>query len=289
MSTSSSLVVTGATGHLGRTVVEKLLDRGVAPDRIVAGGRNLDAAKPLADRGVDVRRIDYDDPDSLAAAFEGAGRVLVVSGMDVGRRAEQHERAAQLARDAGAELVAYTSGPYAATSSMQLMADHRDTEARIRALGVPFTFLRNGWYLEGYTDRIPTYQQYGAVVGSAGDGRISGATRAELAEAAAVVLTTDGHENTVYELGGDDAFTLADLAATVTEQTGTPVVYREVTVPELTAVLVGAGLPEPFAAVIADVDRAIRADELFIGSGDLRRLLGRRTTTLAEAVAAALA
>ena len=288
MPTSQTLVVTGATGHLGRAVVEKLLDRGVAPDRIVAGGRNLDAAKPLADLGVDVRRMDYDDPDSLAEAFAGAGRVLLVSGMDVGRRPAQHARAAQLARDAGAELVAYTSGPRAATSTMLLMADHRASEEGIREVGVPFTFLRNDWYLEVYTERIPTYLQYGAVVGSAGDGRVSGALRAELAEAAAIVLTTDGHENAVYELGGDEAFTLADLAATVAEQTGTPVGYRDVTVPELTAILVGAGLPEGFAPVIADVDRGIRDGELFVDSGDLSRLIGRRTTSLAEAVAAAL-
>jgi NAD(P)H dehydrogenase (quinone) len=283
-----SLVVTGATGHLGRLVVENLLDRGVAPGRIVAGGRNLAAIKDLADRGVDVRRIDYDDPGSLAAAFAGAERVLVVSGLDFGRRVEQHLAAARAARDAGAGLIAYTSAPHAATTSMQLAADHRATEEGIRALGVPFTFLRNGWYLEGYTAQIPTYLEHGAVLGSAGEGRISGAARAELAEAAAAVLAGEGHQNAVYELGGDTAFTLSELAATVAEHSGTPVAYRDVPVADLAAVLVGAGLPEQLAAVLADVDRAIGEGALLVETGDLSRLIGRRTTTLAEAVAAAL-
>jgi NAD(P)H dehydrogenase (quinone) len=288
MPSTKPVVVTGATGHLGRAVVENLLERGVAPERIVAGGRNLAAAASLAERGVDVRRIDYDDPASLAEAFAGAGRVLIVSGMDFGRRVGQHLAAAQAAKDAGAELVVYTSAPHAATTSMQLAADHRATEEGIRALGIPFTFLRNSWYLEGYTDRIPTYLEHGAVVGSAGAGRISGAARGEQAEAAAVVLSTDGHENATYELGGDDAFTLADLAALVAEHSGKPVVYRDVPVAELTGILTGAGLPAPVAAVIADVDRAIVEGALYIDTGDLSRLIGRPTTTLAEVVAAAL-
>ena len=288
MPTDKPLAVTGATGHFGRIVVEKLLDRGVSPDLIIAGGRNLDSAAPLAERGVDVRRIDYEDPASLAEAFAGAGRVLVVSGTEFGRRAQQHVAAARAAQEAGAELVVYTSAPHADTTTMRLADEHRATEEGIRALGVPFTFLRNGWYLEGYAAQIPTYLQFGAVVGSAGDGRISGAGRADLAEAAAAVLLGDGFENTVQELGGDTSFTLAELAATVAEHSGKPITYRDVPVEELTAILVGAGLPENFAAIIADVDRATREGALLVETGDLGRILGRPTTTLAEVVAAAL-
>ena len=287
MPSTTPIVVTGATGQFGRAVVESLLDRGVAPDRIVAGGRNLDAAKPLADRGVDVRRLDYDDPATIADAVAGAGRVLVVSGMDFGRRVEQHLAVARAARDAGAELVAYTSAPHATTTSMRIAADHAATEAGIRELGVPFTFLRNAWYLEGYTGRLAVYLAHG-VVAASGDGRISGAARAEQAEAAAVVLTTDGHEGAVYELGGDESFTQAELAATVAAASGRPVPYREVSVEELTATLAATGLPQPVAEIIADVDRATRDGALLIETGDLARLMGRRTTTLAEAVAAAL-
>jgi NAD(P)H dehydrogenase (quinone) len=283
-----SIVVTGATGHLGHLVVEHLLERGVAPDRIVAGGRQLEKAADLAERGVDVRRIDYDDPASMAAAFEGAERVLIVSGLDFGRRAEQHVAAAHIAKDAGAQLVAYTSIPHADTSSMKLAADHAASEAGIREVGVPFTFLRNDFYLEEYVGQVPTILQYGAVTGSAGDGRISSAARTELAEAAAVVLTTDGHENAVYELGGDTSFTQSELADVVAEVSGKPIVYNQVSIEELTAILADAGLPQPVAEIIADADRAIGEGALHVETGDLSRLLGRPTTTIREAVAAAL-
>jgi len=284
-----SIVVTGASGHLGRLVIESLLARGVAAERIVAGTRDVAALSPLAERGVEVRRIDFDDAASLAAGFAGAEKVLIVSGTDFGRRVQQHVGAATAARDAGVSLVVYTSAPYADTTTMQLAAEHRGTEAGIRALGVPFTFLRNGWYLENYTDRIPSYLQAGAVVGSAGDGRISAAARADYAEAAAAVLTSEGHENTVYELGGDTSFTLSELAELVAKHTGTPVEYRDVPQAELETILAGAGLPEPIPAIMADVDRATREGLLQIDSRDLSRLIGHPTTPLSDAVTSASA
>ncbi|HEY6793109.1 MAG TPA: NmrA family NAD(P)-binding protein [Kineosporiaceae bacterium] len=284
-----SLVVTGAGGHLGRLVVANLLERGIAPERIVAGTRTVDALADLADRGVAVRRIDFDDPSSLAAGFAGAEKVLIVSGTDFGRRVQQHLAAARAARDAAASLVVYTSAPYASTTTMRLAADHRDTEQGIRALGVPFTFLRNSWYLENYTSQIPTYLQFGAVVGSAGEGRISAAARADYAEAAAAVLAGDGHQNAVYELGGDTSFTLTELAEQVAKHTGEQVVYRNVPQAELEAILTGAGLPGPVAAVLADVDRAISERLLQVDTGDLSRLTGRPTTPLSDAVASASA
>jgi len=279
-----SIVVTGATGHLGRLTVEKLLDRGVEPGRIVAGARSVDAAAPLAARGVDVRRLDFDDPATLADAFAGAERVLIVSGRDFGVRVGQHVGAARAAQEAGATLVAYTSGPYADTSSMQLLADHRATEEGIRALGVPFTFLRNGWYLENYTDQFPTFLAHG-IADATGDGRVSAAARADFAEAAAAVLTGEGHENAVYELGGDTSFSLAELADVLSAHVGVPVPRRQVTEEALRAILVGAGVPGPAAAVFADVDRAISEGALLIETGDLSRLIGHPATTLAEAVA----
>ncbi|ABW13020.1 NmrA family protein [Parafrankia sp. EAN1pec] len=282
-----SIVVTGAGGHLGRLVVENLLARGVPAGRIVAGTRNVDALSALAERGVDVRRLDFDDPASLATAFTGAEKALIVSGTDFGRRVEQHVGASRAARDAGASLVVYTSAPYADTTDMLLAEDHRGTEEGIRALGVPFTFLRNGWYFENYTDQLPVYLQVGAVVGCAGEGRVSGAARSEYAEAAAAVLTGEGHEGAVYELGGDTSFTLPELAEQIAKHTGQPIVYRDVTQPELEAVLTGAGLPGPVARVLADADRAIGAGRLQIDTGDLSRLIGHPTVNLADAVAAA--
>ena len=284
-----SIVVTGAGGHLGRLVVEKLLDRGVAPEQIVAGTRTVAAAGDLVERGVDVRHLDFDDPASLAETFVGAQRVLIVSGTDMGRRTEQHLAAATAAKAAGASLVAYTSAPKADTTDLLLAAEHRATEEGIRALDVPFSFLRNSWYVENYTAQLPTYLQFGAVVGSAGDGLISGAARADYADAAAAVLAGEGHQNSVYELGGDTAFTLTELAAQVAAHTGTPVAYRDVPEAELTAILIGAGFPEPVAAVFADVDRGIRHGALHVTTGDLSRLTGRPTTSLSDAVASASA
>ena len=282
-----SLVVTGASGGLGRAAVEALLARGVAPSEIVAGARDPEKLADLAARGVRTARVDYDDPASLASAFEGATKVLLVSGNEFGKRVAQHTAVAQAAKDAGASLV-YTSIPYADRTSIALGAEHKGSEAAIREVGVPVTFLRNSWYFENYLPQIPTYLEHG-VVGAAGEGRVSAAPRAEYAEAAAVVLATDGHEGKVYELGGDTSFTLTELAESVAKHTGKPVAYTEVPGEQLVAILEGAGFPRPVAEIFADSDRAISIGELEVTTGDLSRLIGRPTTTLDEAVAAAVA
>lgn len=284
-----TIAVTGATGHLGRLVIDALLDRGVPAGEIVAAVRTPEKAAHLAAKGVQVRRADYTEPQSLAGAFEGVRRLLLVSSSsEIGRRAAQHGHAIDAAKAAGVELVAYTSGPRAQTSPMLLLADHRETELLVQASGLPYVVLRNGWYFENYTAQLPTAFQYGAIFGSAGDGRVAGAARADFAQAAAVVLTTEGHENATYELGGDQPFTMAEFAAEVSGQSGREVVYKDLPAEEYTQVLVGAGLPEPFARVLADADVAISQGHLDVGTGGLRDLTGRPTTPLAEAVAAAL-
>jgi NAD(P)H dehydrogenase (quinone) len=283
-----TIVVTGATGQLGRLVVESLLDRGVPAAEIVAAGRSTDKIADLADRGVRVRRIDFTDPATLAEAFAGADRVLLVSSSEVGRRAEQHRNAIDAAREAGVTLLAYTSIAQAETTTMLLAAEHQATETYLRESGVPFTLLRNGWYLENYTAQLPVAREHGAILGSAGEGRVSAATRADYAAAAAAVLTGEGHEGKAYELGGDHSFTLPELAAEITRQTGTEVAYRDLPVEEYAQVLVGAGLPEQAAAVFADSDRGIARGELLVESGDLSRLAGRPTTSLTDGLAAAL-
>jgi NAD(P)H dehydrogenase (quinone) len=283
-----SIVVTGATGHLGRLVVESLLERGIPAAQIVAAGRSTDKIQDLAERGVGVKRIDFTQPETLTEAFTGADKVLLVSSSEVGRRAAQHRNAIAAARDAGVSLLVYTSIAKADTTQMLLAAEHRETEEAIRESGVPFTFLRNGWYLENYTEQLPTTLEHGAILGSAGNGRVSAATRADYAAAAAAVLTGEGHAGQVYELGGDEAFTLPELAAEITRQSGTEVAYRDLPVDEYTQVLVSVGLPEQAATVFADSDKGVDRGELFVDSGDLSRLSGRPTTTLAEALATAL-
>ncbi|MEU5722836.1 SDR family oxidoreductase [Micromonospora sp. NPDC047738] len=280
-----SIVVTGATGHLGRLIVASLLDRGVPADQIVAAGRDVDRLAGLAGRGLVTQRVDYDDAESLQAAFAGAEKLMFVSGSEVGRRVVQHGNVITAAKAAGVGLVVYTSIARADTSSLVLAAEHKATEQLILDSGLPHVFLRNSWYLENYTGQLPTYLQHG-VAGAANDGRVSAATRADYAEAAAVVLTTEGHTNRVYELGGSP-FTMTELAAEISRQSGNSVSYLDLPVDKLTELLVAAGLPEGYAAVLADGDRGLAQGDLEVGD-DLAKLLGRTPTTLAEAIRAAL-
>lgn len=282
------IAVTGVTGHLGRLVIEALVERGVAPGEIAALARTPEKDPAMAGRGVEVRRADYTRPDTLAAAVKGVDRLLLVSSSEVGQRVAQHRNLIDAAREAGVGMLAYTSILKADASEMQLAAEHRATEEMIRASGIPFVFLRNGWYLENYTENLAPALEHGVLLGSAEDGRVSAAARADYATAAAVVLTGEGHAGRVYELGGDQAFTLVALAEEISRQTGRRVEYRDLPEAAYAAALVDAGVPEPFARVLADSDRGIARGELFTDSADLRRLIGRPTTTLADALAAAL-
>ncbi|MBI1378954.1 MAG: NAD(P)H-binding protein [Frankiales bacterium] len=283
-----SIVVTGATGPFGRSVVQSLLARGVPAADITATGRSVERIADLAALGVRVVASDYDEPASLAGVLAGADVVVLVSGSEIGRRVPQHRNVIDAAVAAGVGRIVYTSIPRASETPMVLAQEHRATEDAIRESGLPSTMLRNAWYVENYLSQIPTYLEHG-VVGAAGDGRVSVAARADYAEAAAVVASTDGHVGAVYELGGDSP-TLAELAALVSEAAGQDVAYTDVDEDTLRGILVdAAGLPEPVAAVYADVDSRIRAGDLHVTSGDLERLIGRAPTSVAEAVKAAVA
>lgn len=285
----TTYLVTGASGHLGRLAVHALLERGVAASDVVATARDLDAIADLAALGVETRAADYSDPASLAQALEGVDRVLLVSSSAVGERVPQHANVIDAAKAAGVELLAYTSITRADSSTLALAEEHRATEELLAASGLPVALLRNSWYLENYTGQAATALEHGAVLGAAGEGRVSAATRADFAAAAAAVLVADDQAGQVYELGGDAAFTLSEYAATLAAESGTDVVYRDLPAEELTAVLTGAGLPEPYAAILTDSDLGLARGELQADTGDLSRLIGRPTTTPAEAVRAALA
>jgi NAD(P)H dehydrogenase (quinone) len=279
-----TIAVTGVTGHLGRLAIEALLERGVPADQLIATGRRVETLSDLAERGVTVRAADFDQPEGLAGAFAGVERLVLVSGSEVGRREPQHANAIAAAKSAGVQLIAYTSIPYADRSTLLLAAEHRATEQRLAASGVPHVLLRNSWYLENYTAQLDTYLAHG-VVGSAGDGQVSAAARQDYAEAAAAVVAEDGHAGAVYELGGA-GFTLTDLAAAVTSATGTPVSYTDLPVEQYEQVLLGAGLPAPAARIFADADRGLARGELFVDNGQLEKLIGHAPTTLAQALAA---
>ncbi|KIR64959.1 SDR family oxidoreductase [Micromonospora haikouensis] len=280
-----SIVVTGATGHLGQLIVAALLRRGVPAGEIVALGRDAGKLADLAGHGVNTRQVDYTDPESLRTAFAGADKLMFVSGSEVGQRVTQHHNVVAAAREAGVGLVVYTSIANADRSGMVLAGEHLATEREIAASGLPYVILRNGWYLENYTGQLSTYLQFG-VTGAAGDGRVSAATRADFAEAAAAALTGAAETNRVYELGGA-AFTLTELAEEVSRQTGHAVGYTDLPAEKFTEVLVSAGLPEGFAAVLADSDLGLARGELYVEGDDLAKLIGREPTTLAEALRAA--
>lgn len=282
------IAVTGSTGHFGRIVIENLLERGVAPGQIVAVARSAEKTAEFAARGVQVRQANYEKPEPLVAALQGVEKLLFVSGSEAGKRIPQHQNVVDAAKQAGVRLIAYTSIANADTSGLQLAAEHKATEEMIRQSGIPFVFLRNNWYLENYTGNVASTVEHGVLLGSADEGRLSAATRADLAIAAAAVIAGEGHEGKVYELGGDVAFTMGELAEVISRESGRPVEYRNLPEDAYAQALAGFGLPEAFARILADSDRGIARGDLFTDSGDLSRLLGRPTTTPAEAVGAAL-
>jgi NAD(P)H dehydrogenase (quinone) len=283
------IVVTGASGQLGRLVIQSLLARHVPAAQIVAAVRQTASVADLAAQGVQVRQADYTQPATLDTAFQGADQVLLISSSEVGQRTAQHRNVIEAAQRAGVKLLAYTSLLHADTSPLGLAAEHQATEALLKASKLPHVLLRNGWYTENYLASVPPALQHGAFIGSAGEGRIASAARADYAEAAAAVLTQANQAGKVYELAGDTAYTLAELAAELSRQTGQTVPYVNLPEAEYKAALVGAGLPEPLAGLLADSDAGAAKGGLFDGQGQLRQLIGRPTTGLAELLKAALA
>jgi NAD(P)H dehydrogenase (quinone) len=280
--------VTGASGHLGRLVVQELLARAVPAADVVAVVRTLDKAADLADRGVQVRAADYSRPETLGAALAGVERLLLVSSSVPGQRAAHHGNVIQAAKTGGTARIVYTSILNANNTTNPLAGEHQESERALRAAGVPFTLLRNGWYTENYTDQIGQYLQAGEIVGAAGHGRISAASRQDYAAAAATALLEDKGGNRTYELGGP-AFDLAGLARVITEVSGTKVTYRDLPAQEYVSWLQRAGLDEATARFVAALDVSIARGDLETSSRDLEQLLGRPATPLAEVAAVATA
>lgn len=276
------IAVTGATGQLGRLVIEQLKTRVAASQAVVALVR--DPAKAV-DLGVEVRAADYDQPATLAEALKGVDVLLLISSSEVGQRVPQHRNVIEAAKAAGVERIVYTSVLRADSSPLALSQDHLATEIMLEESGLSHTLLRNGWYLENYTGAIGGALHTGAFVGAAGDGRISAAARADYAEAAAIALTDDAHAGKVYELAGDDSFSLAELAAEVSRQTGRTLPYNDLPEGDYAKILEGLGLPAPVAAIIAQADAGAARGGLFDDSRQLSALIGHPTTPLSAFVA----
>lgn len=275
-----SVLITGASGHLGRLTVLALLARGARPSDVVATARNLESVKDLADLGVQTRIADYTDPTSLNEAFAGVERLLLVSSSEVGSRLPQHRNVIDAAIAAGVSLLAYTSMLGGAATGLALAQEHAATENYLASSGLPHVLLRNGWYVENYTEQAAGHLQLGTVYGSAGQGRVSAAARQDFAEAAAVVMASDEQAGKVYELAGDTSFTVGEYAALLSEVAGREITYTDLPGEAFTAALVEAGVPAPFAEVLADTDQGIARGALEDGSLTLRELIGRPTTSL---------
>lgn len=281
-----SIVVTGATGHLGKFVVEGLLEK-VPAEQITAVVRSEEKGAGFAARGVKIAVADYNAPETFDGLFAAGDKVLLISGSEIDKnRVAQHQVVIDAAKAAGVALLAYTSAPGSLTAA--LANDHRGTEEALLASGLPYALLRNGWYNENYTEQLAPVLQYSAVTHAAGEGRVSSAARADYAAAAVAVLAGEGHENKTYELGGDTAWSFAEYTAELSGQTGKEIANNAVPVEALTGILTGAGLPEPLAAILAGVDASIEKGELVVSSGDLSRLIGRPTTPIADSIAVAL-
>lgn len=279
------IAVTGATGQLGRLVVERLKTK-TAAENVVALVRTPSKATDL---GVEVRAFDYTQAASQVDNLKGIDTLLLISSNEIGQRTAQHRNAIQAAVQAGVSRIVYTSLLHADTSTLSLAGEHLETEKALKESGISYTILRNGWYTENYTASIPGALAGSAFVGSAGEGRISSATRADLAEAAAVVLATDGHQNKTYELAGDEAYTLSDLAAELSKQTGKAIPYANLPESDYAELLKGFGVPEGFAQAIASWDVSASTGDLFDDSHQLSQLIGRATTPLSETIASTLA
>ena len=281
----TTYAVTGVTGYLGRLVVAELLARGVPATDVVALARTPEKA---ADLGVPVRRADYSDPSTLAGALAGVDVLLLVSGTELGQRVAQHTNVSKAAEVAGVGRVAYTSIANAEHSTNPLQPEHKATEDVLRASGVPFTILRDNWYLENYTGQLPQYLATGEVLGIDGTARVGAATRADMATAIVAALLDPATEGATLELAGPP-LTLAGLAETITDVTGTAVAYRDVTAQELTAALRGTGMDDATAGFVVALEESVARGDLDVRSDDLERLLGRPATTLADALRAASA
>ncbi len=281
---NNKIAITGATGQLGRLVIAQLQAVQPAAELIAL----VRSPAKAADLGITAREADYSRPETLGAALAGVDTLLLISSSEIGQRAVQHRNVIAAAKAAGVKRVVYTSLLHADRSPLSLAAEHLDTEAALKASGLPYTILRNGWYTENYTGSIPGALAGGALIGSAGTGRIASAARADYAAAAVAVLTTPGHEGKTYELAGDTAYTLADLAAELSKQTGRSIPYTNLALEDYAKALASFGVPADFALTIAGWDVGAAQGALYDDGRQLSALIGRPSTPLADVVRQAL-
>ena len=281
------IAITGATGQLGNLVIEQLLQL-TAAQNIVALVRKIDKAEHFKVQGIEPREFDYDHPETLVPALSGIDKLLLISANEIGRRTPQHQAVIDAAKVAGVPYIAYTSLLRADTSPLGLAQEHRETEKLIQDSGITYTFLRNNWYSENYLAGVAHTIEIGTLFGAAQDGRISSASRIDYAEAAAKVLTSTGHENKTYELAGSESFSLSDLATFIGQAVNKDIIYQNLSAEEYTQGLTQAGLPAGLVDVIVDADIQTIQGAMYSDSKDLEQLIGHKTTSIQDAIKAAL-
>ncbi|QLY68027.1 SDR family oxidoreductase [Citrobacter freundii] len=277
------IAITGATGQLGQHVIENLL-KTVPASQIVAIVRNPAKAATLSLQGITVRQADYTDEAAFTTALQGIDKLLLISSSEVGQRTPQHRNVINAAKSARVKFIAYTSLLHADTSPLGLADEHVATEKMLAESGLNYALLRNGWYSENYLASAPAALEHGVFIGAAGDGKIAAATRADYAAAAARVIREEGHSGKIYELAGDEGWTLSQLAAELAQQSGKKVVYQNLSEADFAAALKGFGLPAGLAEMLADSDIGASKGGLFDDSHTLSTLIKRPTTSLAESV-----
>lgn len=277
------IAITGATGQLGQHVIENLL-KTVPASQIVAIVRNPAKAATLSLQGITVRQADYTDEAAFTTALQGIDKLLLISSSEVGQRTPQHRNVINAAKSARVKFIAYTSLLHADTSPLGLADEHVATEKMLAESGLNYALLRNGWYSENYLASAPAALEHGVFIGAAGDGKIAAATRADYAAAAARVISEEGHAGKIYELAGDEGWTLSQLAAELAQQSGKKVVYQNLSEADFAAALKGFGLPAGLAEMLADSDVGASKGGLFDDSHTLSTLIKRPTTSLAESV-----
>jgi NAD(P)H dehydrogenase (quinone) len=282
----TTYAVTGATGKLGRLVLDEMLEK-VSPGDLVALARDPAALTDYAAKGVQVRRADYDDPASLEAALKGVDRVLLISGNAVGQRGRQHGNVIEAAKKKGATYHSYTSVLNARASRLALAPEHKETEEILEQSGLNHDVLRMPWYSDNYVAGLAPAIEAGAIYGAAGNGRLSTASRADLAAGAAAALV-NGKGGDIYEFAGDESWTMEDFAREVSKHSGKDVKYVNQSEDEYARTLEGAGLPPPVAKLLASTSYLAGFGELYNDERQLSRLSGRPTTPIGESIRQAL-
>lgn len=277
-----TIAIIGATGNFGSDIIDALLARGVNASDILALGRNHDRLDQLADRGLRTAVIDLDDTAGTAAALTGVEKLLLISVGGPGQGVPPRQAAIKAAVSAGVPHIVYTSALEAPTTVLAIAADHLATEELITATGIPATFLRNGWYTDNHRQEFESARQNGVIANSVGEGRIATAPRRDFAEAAAVVLSTPGHEGKAYELSGDTAWNYSEFAAAAQEVLGTPVRYQALTPEQEHDQLIAIGMDEGTAGFMGMLNANMRDGAMASTPGDLSKLIGRPAEPLIE-------